>query len=238
VARRYWKDESPIGRRINVGNNLRVIIGVVGDVRFRGLERNNEPQVYCSWKQPNMVGPIYAPKDLAIRTAGDPMLLAAAMRRIIHAADTSQPVINVRPLEDIVEAGTASRRVQLGVLGAFGAIAFLLAAVGIHGLLSFAVSSRTQEIGVRLALGARRGNILAMVMGSSLRLAAMGIVLGALLAWTAGRLLEALLAGVKPSDAPTFCAAAALALIMTLAGSAIPAWRALRIDPTVAIRTE
>jgi predicted permease len=238
VAKRYWKDESPIGHRINVGNNLRLVIGVVGDVRFRGLERQNEPQVYCSWKQPDAVGPIYAPKDLAIRTTGDPMRLAPALRRIVHAADPSEPVINVRPLEAIVEAGTASRRVQLGVLGAFGAIAFLLAAVGIHGLLSFAVSSRTQEIGVRLALGAQRGNILAMVLGNGIQLAAVGIVLGAGLAYAAGRLLEALLAGVKPDDAATFCAAAGLALVMTLAGSALPAWRAVRIDPTVAIRNE
>jgi predicted permease len=238
VAKRYWKDESPIGRHINVGNNVRVIIGVVGDVRFRGLERNNEPQVYCSWKQPNNVGPIYAPKDLAIRTTGDPMLLAGAMRRIIHAADPSQPVIDVRPLEDIVEAGTASRRVQLGVLGAFGAIAFLLAAVGIHGLLSFAVSSRIQEFGVRLALGAQRGDILAMVMGNGMRLAVLGILVGGALAYMAGRLLEALLAGVKPYDTAAFCVAAALALVMALTGSAIPAWRALRIDATLAIRTE
>jgi len=238
LAQRYWKNQNPIGRHINVGNNDRVVIGVVGDVRFRGLERQNEPQVYCSWKQPNSVSPNYAPKDMAIRTAGDPMLLAPTLRRIIHAADPSEPIINVRPLDAIVEAGTASRRVQLAVLGAFGAIAFLLAAVGIHGLLSFAVSSRTQEIGVRMALGAQRSDILSMTLGDGMRLAAFGLLIGGAMAYVSGRMLEALLAGVKPDDIATFGAAAALALIMTLVGSALPAWRAVRIDPTVAIRTD
>ncbi len=238
VAQRYWPGENPVGRHINIGNFDRLIIGVVGDVRFRGLERTNEPQVYCSWKQPNAVSPNYAPKDLAIRTAGDPMQLAAALRRIIHAADPSEPVVNVRPLEAIVEAGTASRRVPLGVLGAFGAIAFLLAAVGIHGLLSFAVSSRTQEIGVRMALGAQRRDILAMTLGDGIRLSGIGVVIGGVLAYPAGRLLESLLAGVKPGDAVTLGAAAGVAVLMTLAGSMLPALRAVRIDPTVAIRTE
>jgi putative ABC transport system permease protein len=238
LARRYWGDQNPVGRHVNVGNNERRIIGVVGDVKFRGQERQNEPQVYCSWKQPNNVSPNYAPKDLAIRTSGDPMLLAPALYRIIHAADPSEPVINVRSLEDIVDAGTASRRVQLWVLGAFGAMAFLLAAVGIHGLLSFAVSTRTQEIGVRMALGAQRGDILAMTLWDGMRLSAIGLVLGVALAYGAGRLLQALLAGVKPDDVGAFGAAAALAVLMTLAGCALPAWRAVRIDPTTAIRTE
>jgi predicted permease len=238
LARRYWGNDSPIGRHINVGNNDRVIVGEVGDVRFRGLERIGEPQVYCSWKQPNGVSPNYAPKDLAIRTSEDPTLLIPAVRMIIRRADPNQPVINVRSLDEIVEAGTAGRRVQLAVLGAFGAIAFLLAAVGIHGLLAFTVSTRTQEIGVRMALGAQRGNILAMTLGDSMRLMAIGLVVGGLLAWPAGKLLESLLAGVKPNDPGALGAAALLALLMTLAGSALPALRAIRIDPATAIRAE
>jgi putative ABC transport system permease protein len=110
--------------------------------------------------------------------------------------------------------------------------------VGIHGLLSFAVSTRTQEIGVRMALGAQRGDILAMTLWDGMRLSAIGLVLGVALAYGAGRLLQALLAGVKPDDVGAFGAAAALAVLMTLAGCALPAWRAVRIDPTTAIRTE
>ena len=237
-VRRYWRDESPLGRRIDFGNHKRTIIGVAGDIRLRGLDRNSEPQVYVSWKQPDNVAPWYAPKDLVIRTAGDPVQMAGALRRIIHAADPNQPIIDVRLLEDIVQAGTLTRRLQLNVLGSFAIIAFLLAAVGIHGLLSFAVSSRTQEIGVRIALGARRGNVLAMTLGDGFRLTLIGAVIGCGLAYPAGRILESMLAGVRPDDLMAFGGAVGLTLVMTLAGSALPAMRAMRIDPTVAIRTE
>jgi len=137
-----------------------------------------------------------------------------------------------------VEAETASRRVQLAVLGAFGAIAFLLAAVGIHGLLAFAVSSRTQEIGLRMALGARSRDILRMTVGEAFQLAVLGIVIGIALAYETGQVLQALLAGVQPGDPGTLAAAAVLALVMSLAGSLLPALRALRVDPTTAMRAE
>jgi putative ABC transport system permease protein len=160
------------------------------------------------------------------------------LRRIIHQADPGQPVSDVRLLSDIVEADTASRRVQLTVLGSFAAIAFLLAAVGIHSLLAFAVSSRTQEIGVRIALGARPSDIVYMTVGEGLKLAAIGIAAGGVLAYGAGRMLESLLAGAKPWDPQTFAAAAALVLAMTVAGSLVPAIRAVRVDPTTAMRAE
>jgi predicted permease len=237
-VRRYWPEGNPVGKRFDVGNHLRTVIGVVGDVRVRGLERSSEPQAYVPWKQADNVSAWYAPKDLVVRTTVEPTTLAPALRRIIDEADPSLPVSDVRPLTAIVEEETAPRRLQLWVLGAFGAAAFLLAAVGIHGLLSFAVASRTQEIGVRMALGAGRGNIMSMTMGDGLRLAVIGIVVGFGAAYAAGRLIESLLAGVKPDDWVTFGAAGALALVMTLAGSLLPALRAVRIDPIQAIRTE
>ncbi len=237
-VRRYWPGENPLGRHIDIGNNQRVVIGVVGDIRVRGLERSSEPQVYVSWEQADGVSPWYAPKDLVVRTAGDPNRLVPALRRIIHGADPAQPISDVRPLADIVQAETGSRRVQLAVLGAFAAIAFLLAAVGIHGLLSFAVASRTQEIGVRIALGARSTDILGLTVGEGLRLAAIGTIGGAAIAYGAGRLLESLLAGVKPGDPEAFGAAAILVVLMTLAGSTLPAVRALHVDPATAIRAE
>jgi predicted permease len=237
-VRRYWPNEDPIGRHIDIGNNDRTVIGVVGEIHVRGLERSSEPQVYVSWQQADGASPWYAPKDLVVRTTGDPRSLVSSLRHIIHEADPEQPVSDVRPLTEIVEADTASRRVQLAVLGAFGTMALLLAAVGIHGLLAFAVASRTQEIGVRIALGAQQADIVSMTLGEAFKLAAMGIVTGVVLAYGAGRMLQSLLAGVKPWDVATFVMAIALALAMTAAGSLLPAIRAIRVDPTTAMRAE
>jgi putative ABC transport system permease protein len=237
-VRRYWPGENPLGRHFEIGNLDREVIGVVGEIKVRGLERISEPQVYLSWQQSDGISTWYAPKDLAVRTSGDPAALAASLRRIIHQADPGQPVSDVQLLTDIVDAETATRRVQLAVLGAFGAIAFLLAAVGIHGLLAFAVSSRMQEIGVRMALGARHRDILSMTVGEGFKLGAIGMIAGAALAYEAARLLESLLAGVQPGDPGTFSAAVILAMTMTGAGSLLPAMRALRVDPTTAMRAE
>ncbi len=237
-VRRYWPDENPLGRHINFGNHDRVIVGVVGNVRVRGLERASEPQVYLSWQQTDDVSPWYAPKDLVVRAVGDADSLIPAVRRLIREADPNLPVSDVRLLTDIVAGETESRRVQLAVLGVFGAVAFLLAAVGIHSLLAFAVSQRTQEIGVRMALGAQRSDILGMTLRDGFQLAVVGIAAGVPAAYGAGKLLESLLAGVKPHDAASFAAAAALAMVMTLAGSLTPAIRAVRVDPTKAIRAE
>lgn len=235
---RYWPGEDPIGRHIDVGNQDRLVIGVVGDIRNRGLERLSEPQVYVSWQQPDNVSVWYAPKDLVVRTTGTPATLPATLRRIIHEADSTQPISGIRTLTDVVEEQTASRRVELAALGAFAAAAVLLAAIGIHALLAFAVSTRTQEIGVRLALGADRRDILEMTLAQGLKLAVMGIITGIIFAYGAGRLLQSLLAGVNPWDLPTFAAAIALSLAMTLAGSLLPALRATRVDPMTAMRAE
>ncbi len=237
-AERYWPGESPVGRQIIYGNNHRTIIGIVGDVRMRGLEREAEPQVYLSWRQAKNVGLFYVPKDLVVRAVGNPMSLGGSLRRIIHDADPTQPVTDLQPLNEVVAAETAGRRVQVAVLGAFAVVAFLLAAIGIHGLLSYTVASRTQEIGVRMALGAKAGEIAMMTLAGGLRLAAIGVAGGAAAAWAAGRLLQSILAGVSPGDLTTFAAAAGLALVMTLAGSLPPAIRAARLDPVQAIRAD
>jgi len=235
---RYWPGQNPIGRRFEIGNQVRTIVGVAGEVRVRGLERSSEPQVYLSWQQTDNVSVWYAPKDLVVRTTGDASALAGPLRRIVHAADAGQPVSDVRLLADIVENATASRRTQLAVLGAFGAVALLLAGLGIHGLLAFAVSSRTQEIGLRMALGAGRGEILGMTVGGALRLAVVGIVAGGAGAVAVGQWLQSLLAGVSPWDPAAGAGAVVLALAMAVGGSLLPALRALRVDPASAMRTE
>ncbi|HYK42068.1 MAG TPA: FtsX-like permease family protein, partial [Thermoanaerobaculia bacterium] len=239
LARKCWPGASPIGRRIRIQGQERAVVGVVGDVRVRGLERESEPQVYLPDRQipdGNIIG--YVPRDLVVRSSAAPSTLLPAIRQIVARADPELPVANVRLLSEIVAGETAPRRVQLAVLGAFSSTALLLAAIGIHGLLAFTVSRRSREIGVRIALGARSGDILRMVLRRGVLLAALGIVPGAAIAYAGGRALERLLAGIHPADAPTFATAAAVTFVTILAGSLAPALRAIRVNPTTAMRSE
>jgi putative ABC transport system permease protein len=238
-ARHHWPGQDPLGRRFRVALAERTVIGVVGDVRVRGLEQASEPQVYLPYRQVedgSLIG--YLPKDLVIRSTADAPTLVPSLRRIIARADPEQPVANIRTLEEVLGAETAPRSVQVRVLAGFAAAAALLAAIGIHGLLAFTVSQRQQEIGVRMALGARPGDILRLVMRQGLVLAALGMVAGLALSWGTGRALQALLAGVSPGDPAAFLVALVLALAMTAGGSLWPALRAARVDPLIVIRTE
>ena len=153
-------------------------------------------------------------------------------------ADAQQPLSDVRTLTEIVENDTAPRSAQVRVLGAFALTALLLGGIGIHGLLSFAVAERTQEIGVRIALGAPRGDIVSMILHRSATLAVAGVVPGVALAYASGRAMQALLAGVAPGDPATFATATGLAIAMTMSGSLLPALRAVRVDPIAAMRVE
>jgi ABC-type antimicrobial peptide transport system permease subunit len=173
-----------------------------------------------------------------IRASGNPVRLLPAVRRIIHDADPEQPVSDVRTLSEIVDDNIAPRAVQVRIIGAFAALALLLAGIGIHGLLSFTVSTRSPEFAVRIALGAQPGNILTIVLRESLLLAGAGVLLGIALAYAAGRAMQSLLAGIAPGDAATFLIAAGLCFLMTLAGSLAPSLRALGVDAITAIRAE
>jgi putative ABC transport system permease protein len=164
--------------------------------------------------------------------------LAPAARQIVARADPLQPISHVRPLSEIVEAETGPRRTQVQALAALALTAFVLAALGIHGLLAFTVSARTREIGVRLALGAQRPAIVQMIASQAVRLALAGVTIAMPVAYIAGRRMESLLAGVSPAHPGTAAAAVGLALIMTVAGSVIPAMRAARVNPVDAMRME
>jgi len=238
-VRRYWPDENPLGRHFQFSFHDRTVVGVVGDIRVRGLERTSEPQVYLpSQQMPDGEVVFYAPQNLVIRSSGAPAMLVPSIRQIVQSADREEPISGVRTLVEIVEEQTASRSLQLRLLGAFAAIAFLLAAVGIHGLLSFAVSQRSQEIGVRIALGAQSGDILTMVLRQGMLLSAAGLLSGVALAYAAGHAMQSLLAGVKPADTVTFASAVGLCMAMSLVGSLLPALRAVRVDPLAVIRSE
>lgn len=238
-AKKYFPGQNPIGRRFTTTPGEMEVVGVVGDVRVRGLERTSEPQMYLSYRQ--QVGPsfpFFMPKDLVVRATAPMAQLAPAIRRIIHEADPTQPISSVRLMSDIVADQTATRAVQVRVIAAFALVAFLLAAVGIHGLLAFSVSQRSHEFGVRMALGAERGAIVGLVLRQGVVLALCGVIPGVALAYTAGRAMQSLLFGVEPGDGATFAAAAVLCVVMTLAGSLVPVLRAVKVAPASAFRGE
>jgi putative ABC transport system permease protein len=238
-VKRYWPGQEPLGKRFKFVLHDRVVVGVVADIRVRGFEQSSEPQVYMAYKQqPDDEVVWYSPKDLAIQSAATPATLMPALRRIVHDADPDQPISNVQTISEIIAEETGARSLLVNVLGIFAGVAFLLAGVGIHGLLSFAVSQRTQEIGVRMALGAQRSNIMKLVLGRSAMLAVIGILAGLALAYESGRWMESLLAGVKPDDPATFAIAVVLCLCMALLGSLVPTMKAVKVNPIAAIRME
>jgi predicted permease len=238
-ATRYWPDADPIGRTFESRGGPRRVVGIVGDVRVRGLERGSEPQLYASAGQvPDTAFTNDDPKDLVIRYSGSAGALLTAVREIVRAADPEQPISDVRTMEDVVAGETATRRAQLRVLASLAAIALLLSGVGVYGLLAYTVSQRSREIGVRLALGAEPAGVARMIVSQGMKHALVGIIPGVLMAYAAARAMRALLFGVEPADPATILAAVALVVGMTLAGSLVPALRAVRLNPVRVLRVE
>jgi predicted permease len=238
LARRLWPGQDPIGRQLVIYQDKRTVVGVAGDIVVRGLERTSEPQIYMSPEQLAPFGIFYAPRDLVLRAAGDAMALAPAIRKIVHDADPEQPITDLRLFDDIVTGQTASRRDQLTVLGLFAGVAFLLAAIGIHGLLSYTVQSRTREVGVRIALGAAPMAIARMFLRQGVVLGVIGVAAAMPLAYAAGHAMNTLLFGLSAGDPSVYLIAGAVALTMTIASSVMPAVRAAGIDPAITIRNE
>ena len=235
----FWPGQNAVGRRLQVVFAEREVVGVVGDVHVRGLERETEPQVYLPAGQHD-AGSVafYGPKDLVVRGSGDPTTLLPAIRGIIGHIDAEQPLSDVRLLADVLAAESAPRVVQLRVLAVFAVLALVLAATGLHAVLSYMVSNRRREIGVRLALGATRARILLLVAGNAFALSAAGVCLGILAALAAGQLLQSLLVGTAAANAWALGIAASMALSGALVGAVLPAWQASRIDPATVMRGE
>lgn len=200
LAERLWPGRDPLGQRVYVARAERTVIGVAGSIFVRGLEGARDPQIYFPATQLGAMPIYYAPKDLLVRADGDPSALAPALTKIVHEIDPAQAVADVRLMGEILSSQTASRRDQAVALGAFGALAFVLAAVGIHGLLTFTIAARAQEIGVRMALGASRANIRGMFLRQGITLGIAGIAIAVPLAYAAARTIRALLFGVDPAD--------------------------------------
>ena len=238
-AERYWPNEDPVGRTFETRGETRTVVGIVGDVKVRGLERANEPQMYLPAGQ--VRDTVFAnddPKDLVIRYGGATAALLPAVREIVRAADPEQPVSDVRTMDEVVAGETAARRTQLYILGALAAVALLLSGVGVYGLLAYVVSQRSREIGIRMALGGRPAGVARMIVTQGMTLALVGTVLGVLGAVTAARGMRALLFGVPPADLLTVLVAVGLVVVMTLAGSLLPALRAVRVSPMLALKAD
>jgi putative ABC transport system permease protein len=242
MAERYWPGEDAVGRRFKLGPPnapWATVVGVVGDMRQMGLDVPTAPELYFQTEQMTAgVPPFFWPQHLLVRTQVDPMTLAAVVREAVWDVDASQPVSTMRTMRDVVDSELTNRNTQLMLLGAFAALALLLAAVGLYGVLAYTVVQRTKEIGLRMSVGAQRGNIVRAVLRNALLLAAAGVGLGLAGALGVTRLLSSFLFGVTPADPLTLAGVVAALLIVVLAASAVPALRAARVDPMKALRAE
>ena len=242
-AERRWPNQDPVGRRIKFGpagapGLWLTVVGVVGDVREMALEKGAEPEVYLPSNQGQGVPPFLWPQYLVVRTAGDPLAVAAAVRAAVWSVDRDQAVSNMRTMDEVFDVELQSRNTQLTLVGAFALLAFLMAAIGLYGVLAYSVAQRLPEIGVRLALGAARSIVVAETLRGAMALAAIGIVLGLGAAFAISRGLQQWLFDVSPLDASTFAGTALLLAVMALVASAIPAARGASVDPVRVLRSE
>jgi putative ABC transport system permease protein len=238
-AKRYLGGENAVGKQINL-NGTREIIGVVRDVKPQGFDSQPAPEFFVPYRQFGrmlMMGPL-SEITLVVRTAGDPLAVVPAVRRVVLAADPQLAIYNITTMERQLSLTAARPRFYASLLGVFAGFALALAAVGVYGILSYNVAQCTREIGIRMALGARRADVLSMVLRQGLILATAGITLGLAGAWAASRLVASLLFGTQATDPVIY---AALALVMALIAAVaayVPARRATAIDPSIALRYE
>jgi len=235
LAQRYWPNEDPLGKRLTVGfeKQPREIVGIVATIKQTTLSAGTRPAMYLPHLQRPTGG-----MSIVIRTNGDPMSLGNVARTEIHAVDPAIPVTNVRTMDEIFSASVAQQRFSMLLVGVFGALALALAAIGIYGVMGYAVTQRKHEIAVRMALGAKTNQVLKLILKDGLVLASLGVVIGLAGAFALTRLMSSLLFEVKPTDAQTFIAVSALLIFVALLACFVPARRASKVDPLIALRSE
>jgi len=237
-ARKFWPNQDAVGKRIVMGGmsehpNWITTVGVVGDVRHFGLDVDPKPEMYVPFAQNPYFTTIYV-----VRSNQDAVSLLSAIRREIQAIDSAVPLANVRTFEQVIADSVAPRRLSVVLIGVFAGVSVLLASVGIYGVMSFLVVQRTQEIGVRMALGAQRGDVLKLILGRSLKLISAGAAIGLVVALMSTGALRALLYNVSAFDTPTFVLVTIFLAAVALVASYLPAMRATKADPMIALHAE
>jgi putative ABC transport system permease protein len=239
TAKYYWPDADPIGKRMKNGNTTtdgpwRTVIGVVKDVRQNDFVAEPKMQMYFTYRQLRSL----MPNALIMRTAIDPLSLATSVRNAIWAVDKDQTVANIDSMEHIVAGAVARQRFSMLLLAIFAGVALVLAAVGIYGVMSYSVAQQTREIGIRMALGAQRSDVLKMTVKQGLRLVVFGLAIGLVAAFILTRVMATLLFGISATDPLTFISISFVLLAVAILASYIPALRATRVDPMIALRAQ
>jgi predicted permease len=238
AMRRLFNGQDPVGRRLYFGRprpdaQWMTIVGVVGNVLNDSLEAGPRPTIYQPLTQVSSLS-----MAVAVRTSGDPQSLATALPRAVRSVDPDQPTFAVRTMQAVEAAGTASRRFAIQLVGGFAILALMLAALGVYGVIAYLVGQRTREIGIRIALGARRSEVVQMVIWRAVKLAIVGVLLGGVGALVVGQALSGMLFQIAPTDPLTFAAIAVVLTLTSVAAAAAPALRAAHVDPIVALRAE
>jgi len=237
TAKHYWPNEDPIGKRLKPGSTAgsspwRTVIGVVKDVRQNDFVAEPKMQMYFSFRQVRSL----VANALVVRTAVDPLSLATSVRNAVWAVDKDQTVANMDSMEHIVAGAVARQRFSMLLLAIFAAVALVLAAVGIYGVMSYSVAQQTREIGIRMALGAQRTDVLKMTIKQGLKLVGLGLIIGLGAAFVLTRVMATLLFGISATDPLTFITISFVLLLVAMLASYIPSVRAMRVDPMVALR--
>jgi predicted permease len=233
LARRLWPDRDAVGQAITQ-NGGTTVIGVVGDVRHGSLEEAGGNEMYLHYRQTRD----WQGMDMVVRSTRPPESLVPEVRATLSGYDPSLPTGEFYELEHLIDNAVAPRRLTTQLLGFFSVLALTLAAIGLYGVIAYSVAQRTQEIGIRMAVGAQRGDVLQLVLFGGLRLVALGVVLGLIGAFALTRVLQTLLFGVTAHDPLVFAANAGLLIVVATAACLFPALRATRVNPIVALRAE
>jgi putative ABC transport system permease protein len=242
MARTYFPGENPLGKRLQLGATpekdvpYMEVIGVVGDV-LQGLDTDPKAEMYLPYRQADELLPVLQ-LSIVLRTAADPRLQAAALRSALAEIDPNEPLVKVRTMEENMAATVTQPRFRTWLIGIFAGLALVLAAVGLYGVLSYSVTQRTNEIGIRVTLGAQRDGIFRIIVGEGLRLALVGVGIGTIAALLFSRVLRTFLYGISAFDPITFVITAALLTLVAVAASFFPARRATGVDPLIALRHE